>query len=113
VLAKLKAQYDPQGDQPGASHSGIDSVYSAYLNDAALKPEIAAVEKELNLRAQIIAYASQFGESAAVYRFGDADTQRALRDLQSEQTLTRQTLQGISDQLSSSGIFPKNSPAPR
>jgi hypothetical protein len=46
-----------------------------------LANELAAAQRELNQRSQIQAYAARYGESAARGAFGDALTDRALRDL--------------------------------
>lgn len=115
VRDRLNSQLNQVSPNSGMliKNADINSDFGAWTTANTIRSELAQIDKELNLRATITQYANQYGEKAATYKFGDTDTQRALRDLQSSQTNMANSLDSISNQLAASGLFPKNSPAPR
>lgn len=104
LLGRLKSQLNPLGDLPGASYSGVsyaqNTNYGAYLNNAALNPEIKAIEDELNRRSQVAGYLNQYGESAARGKFGDDATNKAMQDLSATSKATAADIRDIADRLS-------------
>jgi hypothetical protein len=111
TLSRLRSRLNPNGNLPGASSSTNNDIFGGYLNNAAIKPEIRAIEAELARRREVGSYASRYGEDATRFRYGDADTDKALRDMQESTTRSATALEQISNQLSASGIFPRNSPS--
>lgn len=69
--------------------------YGGWLMAVTYQTELAAVEKELAQRKSVAAYARQYGEDAAVYKFGDDLAQRALADLNSSQIRTTTAVEQI------------------
>jgi hypothetical protein len=64
---------------------------------ATLKAELNSVENELATRRSVAAYARQYGEDAAIYKFGDDLTTRALADLNSTQQRTATAVETIAN----------------
>ncbi len=106
-LARLKSKYNPAGDLPGASISQNNDRYSAYLNNAAVLPEIAAIEALLSRRAEIQGYDQRYGESATRFQFGDEATDKALRDLSDTSTRTATAVESLQKLFNNSPLFPR------
>ncbi len=78
--ARLKSRIDARGETPFAGTSQNWDIYGAFLNNQALKLEIANIEEVLAKRSEIQGYAARFGDSAARYRYGDEMTDKAVRE---------------------------------
>lgn len=59
----------------------------------ALESELAQIDRDLNARRNINKYNNQFGEDATRFKYGDTLTDKALRDIQSEATKQRVTME--------------------
>jgi hypothetical protein len=73
--------------------------------DNAISQELAAVEAELETRHKVQDWASKFGESATRQKFGDALTDKALRDLTDTTNRTTMAVESIEQRLAL--LFPK------
>lgn len=78
--------------------------YGAWLMASTLKAELTGIENELATRRSVAAYARQYGEQAAVYKFGDDLTNRALADLNSTQQRTATAIESIAKGLKTAGL---------
>ena len=75
--------------------------------DSAINQELGAIEAELETRHKVQNWASRFGESATRQKFGDALTDKSLRDFNDNAVATRTTLESIDQRMEASGLFPK------
>ena len=74
---------------------------------AQFENDIRKISLEIGQRREIQRYATQYGEQAAVRRYGDELTGNALRALGDSTRLTADTLKLIEQRLANSGLFPK------
>jgi hypothetical protein len=104
---RLNAQLSTVG-AGGRTYRDADQMtdYGGYLTGSTYKAELAGVESELAKRAQVTAYARQYGQDATVRQFGDDMANRALSDISSVSNQTKDLLSQINQRLASSGLFP-------
>lgn len=107
VQGRLTSQLSEIGsDGMQIRNATVSGNYADWLKASTIQSELDAVNKELSLRASVVAYDKQYGDAATTAKFGDTVTQRALRDIQTTGQQTADGIQMLSNQLANSGLFP-------
>ncbi len=107
TIQKLNAQLNAPGrDGRPISQADQNANYGDFATAALLKGQLDIAQKELDLRNQVVSYDKRYGDTATAAQFGDSITQRALQGFSTDLQKTNTVLTAISQQLSSSGIFP-------
>lgn len=102
IQSRLKSQLDQVRAENAQAPLGNRNPF-----EWSIANELQNVTRELDTRKAIGDYASRFGEDAARFKYGDALTDRALRDLQDSNTRIANTLSSIEQRLGNSPLFPR------
>lgn len=97
VRDRLQAQLAAPSPNTGRAvkDANMGQDYGAWLMAATYTAELSSVMRELDQRKSVASYAQRYGESAAIYKFGDDLTNRALADLNSTQQRTTSAVEDI------------------
>lgn len=104
ALEGIQSRLKSQLDAVKAKNANSPSNYRDPMQFA-LQNEYERITRELSLRNTIGDYSSKFGEDQARFKYGDALTDRALRELQDVNTKTLITLQDIQQRIAN--VFTK------